>query len=161
MGHVRDMYPQAVAVARALDGDGVVEILGVRAVYGDGRKVAQILAALASLPAGRLDGLLLDLRRERARGLDGGEERVVDVARVVRGAKHLDDLAAQRAALLADAHQHDVAGLGPPPQLAGNEDRATLLYEEGIGDRILAPTDQLGRQNHGTKKGRSLKNSMP
>src|SRR5918999_2556843 len=144
------MDPETVACVpplHALDRDCVVEVLGIGAVDGHARKVAQVLS-LAQVPTDARRGRFLDFIGELAGGLYRGEERLVDVARVVRGSEDLRHLAAQGTPLLADAHQNYVTGLGAAPELAGDQDRATLLDEQGVRDRVLPPADQLGWHYH-------------
>jgi hypothetical protein len=145
VGHVGDVHPELIAIPRPLDGDRVVEVLGVRPVYGHRREVAEVPALAGVLARDRL-GLLLRLAREGSGGRDGGEERLVDVAGVPGRPDHARHLAAQRAVLLTRADEDDVPGLGAATELAGDQHRAPLLDEERVGDRVLTPANQHGRQ---------------
>ena len=135
------LYP----VAGPLDRDRVVEILGVSAVDRHRREVAEV-PALAGLPARDGLSLLFHLLGKRTGGPDGGEKRLVDVARVFGGPDDARHLAAQRAVLLARVHQHDIPRLGTATKLACDQHRTPLLHEERICYRVLPPTDQHGRQ---------------
>src|SRR3712207_1782758 len=103
------MNPETVARARAFNGDRVVEVLCVRAVNGDGGEPTKVLA-LTWFSTGARHGHFFNPRGEATRGVYRGEERLVDVARIVRGAEDPRHLAAQGAALLADAHQDQRVG---------------------------------------------------
>src|ERR687897_499749 len=104
MGYVGYVDPYPVAVCGTLDRDRIVEVLCVGAVYGDRREVTQV-PALPHLPVCDDLGLLIDLSRELAGGSDGGEERLIDVARVLRRPDDAGYLAPERAVLLAtDQH---------------------------------------------------------
>jgi hypothetical protein len=137
--------PEPVTAPGPLDGDRVVEVFGVRPVYGHGREAAEVLA-LPGVSTGDGFGLFLDLAREPPGGPDGGEECLVDVARVARRPDNPCDLAAQRPVLLTGADEDDVPGLGAPAELAGDQHRAPLLDEERIRDRVLPPAHQHRRQ---------------
>src|SRR5215212_9560905 len=102
--------------------------------------------ALTELPVGNALSLLIHLLRERACGFDGGEERLVDVARVFRRPDNARHLATQRAVLRARVHEHDIPRLGPPTKLACDQHRTPLFDEERICYRVLPPTNQHGRQ---------------
>src|SRR5918993_3024417 len=156
--YVRYVDPESVASVRVLNRDRIVKVLGVRAVDGYGSKVAQVLA-FAQVPTGARCSLFLYSVREPARGLYRGEERLVNVARVVGRSEDLCDLAAQGAALLADAYQDYVPGLGVAPELAGDQDWAPLLDEQGVRDRVFPPAYQLGRQDHGERRVRVLRSN--
>src|SRR5688572_32954932 len=83
MGHVGYVDPYSVAACRTLDRDRIVEIFCVGAVYGNRREVTQV-PAVPNLPLRDGLSLLIDLSRELAGGTDGGEERLINVARVLR-----------------------------------------------------------------------------
>src|SRR4029450_5410188 len=123
--------PHLESFAGTLDRDRIVEIPGVGAVYGYRRKMTQV-PAFAWLPARDSLGLLIHLLRERAGGLDGGEKRLVDVARIFGGPDHTCHFAPQRSVLLARVHEHDIPRLGTPTKLACDQHRTPLLHEERI-----------------------------
>src|SRR5215218_9537870 len=112
---------------------------------GDGREVAEV-PALPEVLAGDRLGFFFDLAWELSGSPDGGEERLVDIARVLRGPDHARDLTAQGAVLLAGLHQDYVPRLGAPAELARDQHRAPLLDEERVGDRVLTPAHQHGRE---------------
>jgi hypothetical protein len=91
-------------------------------------------------------GLFIDLSRELAGGSDGGEERLIDVARVLRRPDDAGYLAPERAVLLAGVHEDYVAGLGAPAKLACDQHGTPLLDEERVCYRVLPPTDQHSRK---------------
>jgi integrase len=128
VGHVRDVDPEAVARFYALDGDRIIEVLGVRPVDGDGREGTEVFTVTRHLAGGH-DGFLLHPRGEPTRGVYRGEESIVDVSRIFGGAEDLRHLAAQRTALLANADEDYVSGLRATAQPASHEDRAPLLDE--------------------------------
>jgi hypothetical protein len=82
--------------------DRVVEVFRVGAVDGNAREIPEVLAFARGFAVGR-DGLFFDLVGEATRGVHGSEERLVDVARIVRRTQYPRHLAAQGASLLADA----------------------------------------------------------
>src|SRR5215207_1149982 len=145
VGHVGYVDPDFVAVFGALDRDRVVEVFGVGPVYGHGREMPEVLS-LPDLPSRDRLGLLLDLPRELAGGPDGGEKRLVDVARVLRGPDYAGNLAPQRAVLLAGVNQDQVSGLSAAAQLACDQHGTPLLDEKRVCYRVLPPTDQHGRK---------------
>src|ERR687895_79292 len=98
MCHVGYVDPYPVATCRTLDRDRIVEVFRVGAVYGHRGEVAQV-PALPHLPVCEGLGLLIDLCRELAGGSDGGEERLIDVARVLRRPDDARCLAPERAVL--------------------------------------------------------------
>src|SRR5215213_4592406 len=102
--------------------------------------------AFSALPAGHNLCLFVHLFREGTGGPDGGEKRLVDVARVLRSPDDARHLATQRAVLLTRVHEHDIPSLGTPTQLACDQHRTPLFDEERICYRVLSPTDQHGRQ---------------
>src|ERR671938_1945038 len=143
MGYVGYVYPYPVAVCRTLDRDRIVEIFCIGTVYGHRGEVTQV-PALPHLPA--CDGLLIDLSRELAGGSDGGEERLIDVARVLRRPDDAGYLAPERAVLLAGVHEDYLAGLSAPAKLACDKPRTPPLYEERVCSRVFPPTEQHSRQ---------------
>src|SRR5919106_2734077 len=145
MGYVSYVDPYPVAVCGTLDRDRIVEIFCIGTVNGHRGEVTQV-PALPHLPACDGLGLLIDLSRELSGGADGGEERLVDVARVLRRSDDARYLAPERAVLLAGSHEDYVAGLSAPTKLACDQHRTPLLYEERVCYRVLPPTDQHGRK---------------
>src|ERR671910_311328 len=145
MGHVGYVDPYSVATCRTLDRDRIVEVFGVGAVYGHRGEVTQV-PALPHLPACEGLGLLIDLSRELPGGTDGGEERFIDVARVLGRSDDARYLAPERAVSLAGVHEDYVAGLSAPTKLACDQHRTPLLYEERVCYRVLPPTDQHSRK---------------
>src|SRR5215212_1114774 len=145
MGYVGYVDPYHVAVCGTLDRDRIVEIFCIGTVYGHRGEVTQV-PALPHLPARDGPGLLIDLSRELAGGSDGGEERLIDVARVLRRPYDAGYLAPERAVLLASVHEDYVAGLSAPAKLACDQHRTPLLDEERVSYRVLPPTDQHSRK---------------
>src|SRR5215203_4878630 len=145
MGYVGYVDPYPVAVSETLDRDRIVEVFCVGAVYGNRGEVPQV-PALPDLPVYDGLGLLVDLSRELAGGADGGEECLIDVARVLRRPDDAGYLAPERAVLLAGVHENYVAGLSAPAKLASNQHRTPLLDEERVCYRVLPPTDQHSRK---------------
>src|SRR5918995_5146855 len=90
--------------------------------------------------------LLIHFLRELAGRSDGGEERLVDVTRVLGRPDYARDLAPERAVLLPGVHEDYIAGLGTPAKLACDQHRAPLLDEERVCYRVLPPTDQHSRK---------------
>src|ERR671912_1422317 len=145
MGYVGYVDPDPVAVCGTLHRDGIVEVLCVGAVYGHRGEVTKV-PALPHLPACNGLGLLIDLSRELAGGAYGGEQRLVNVARVLRRPDYARYLAPERAVPLAGVHEDYVAGLSAPAKLACDQHRTPLLDEERVCYRVLPPTDQHSRK---------------
>src|SRR5215203_1708047 len=145
MGHVSYVDPYPVAICSALDRDRIVEILCVGAVYGHRGEVTQV-PTLPHLPVCDGLGLLIDLSREFAGCSDGGEECLIDVARILRRPDDAGYLAPERAVLLAGVYEDYVAGLSTPAKLACDQHRTPLLDEERVCYRVLPSTDQHSRQ---------------
>src|SRR5829696_116794 len=100
MSYVGYVDPNPVAICGTFDRDRIVEVHCVGAVYGHRREVTQV-PALPYLPVCDGLGLLIDFFREFAGGSDGGEESLIDVARVLRRPDDAGYLAPERAVLLA------------------------------------------------------------
>ena len=144
MGHVGYMNPYLEAICCTLDRDRIVEVFGVGAVYRHRGEVTQVYA-LPDLPMCDGIGLLFDLPRELAGGPDGGEESLIDIARVLGRPDNSRYLAPQRAVLLSGIHEDYIAGLGASAKLACDQHRTPLLDEERVCYRVLPPTNQHGR----------------
>jgi hypothetical protein len=90
------------------------------------------IPALSALPARHNFSFFVYLLRESTGGPDGGEKRLVDVARIFRSPDDACHLATQRAVLLARVDEHDVPRLGTPTKLACDQHRTPLFHEERI-----------------------------
>ena len=87
-----------IAVGKALNRKGVVEILGVRRVYGEGETLAEVLPALhlpASYGIRYLVRSFLDLPAEAVRQIELGEYGVHLSVIGTRLAQHITDMAAR------------------------------------------------------------------
>src|SRR5215216_4881479 len=160
MGYVGNVDPYPVAVCGTLDRDRIVEIFCIGTVYGHRGEVTQV-PALPHLPVCDGIGLLIDLSRKLAGGTDGGEERLVDVARVLRRPDDAGYLAPERAVLLAGVHKDYVAGFSAPAKLACDQHRTPLLDEERVCYRVLPSTDQHGRKYQESAPIRSIWQGTP
>src|SRR5918994_5862138 len=145
MCYVGYVNPYFEALCGTLDRDRIVEVLCVGAVYGHRGEVTQV-PALPGLPVCDRLGLFIDLLREPAGGADGGEERLVYVARVFGRPDDARYLAPERAVLLAGVDEDYIAGLSAPAKLACDQHRTPLLDEERVCYRVLPPTDQHSRK---------------
>ena len=142
VGDVGDVDAHAVETAlKHLEGEGVVEVLGIGGVDGEGGHVAEVAAAQDLLFRdfrGDRFGLQLDGFREGDREVALGED-AEHLHIVAAGlAEHVEDFAdgiAVVARPVEDAHHHLVAGLGFAQVFAGDDDVAAqnrvVGHEEG------------------------------